>query len=105
MLKRAYTQVRTKGELALDDSNGKFLGDMLTDMDDFAQWCYREHVRPKLISLPLPLPEETEEEAPKKKGGGGKGGGGKGKKGGKGRRPPRRREVVAREAEVKGRRA
>jgi hypothetical protein len=41
MLKRACSQVRTKGELVLDESNGKFLGDMLTEMEDFATWCYK----------------------------------------------------------------
>ena len=45
MLKRACAQVRTKGELQLDESNGKFLGDMLTEMDNFATWCYK--VRPR----------------------------------------------------------
>jgi hypothetical protein len=83
MLKAACAQVRTKGELSLDDSNGKFLGDMLPEMEQFAMWCYREHVRPKLIALPLALPEEAEEEPEKGKGGKGKGGGG-GKKGGGG---------------------
>jgi len=51
MLKRACAQVRTKGELQLDESNGKFLGDMLTEMDNFATWCYKEHVRPKIVAL------------------------------------------------------
>jgi hypothetical protein len=41
MLKRACAQVRTKGDLVMDDSNGKFLGDMLTEMDNFATWCYK----------------------------------------------------------------
>ena len=41
MLKRACAQVRTKGELLLDESNGKFLGDMLPEMDTFAVWCYK----------------------------------------------------------------
>ena len=41
MLKRACAQVRTKGELVLDESNGKFLGDMLPEMDNFATWCYK----------------------------------------------------------------
>ena len=45
MLKCACAQVRTKGELSLDDSNGKFLGDMLPEMEHFATWCYR--VRPR----------------------------------------------------------
>eukprot|EP00966_Prymnesium_polylepis_P032202 749184-Prymnesium_polylepis.1 len=58
MLKRACSQVRTKGELVLDDSNGKFLGDMLAEMDNFATYCYEKHIRPKLISLPLELPAE-----------------------------------------------
>ena len=88
MLKRACSHIRTKGELALDDSNGKFLGDMLPEMENFATWCYKEHVRPKLVSLPLALPDEEEEgDGMKKgKGGGGKKGGGGGKgKGGKGK--------------------
>ena len=88
MLKRACSHIRTKGELALDDSNGKFLGDMLPEMENFATWCYKEHVRPKLVSLPLALPDEEEEGDGKKKGkgGGGKKGGGGGKgKGGKGK--------------------
>merc|ERR1712228_171575 len=58
MLKRACSQVRTKGELQLDDTNGRFLGDLLPEMADFASWCYTAHIRPKLISLPLALPDE-----------------------------------------------
>ena len=45
MLKRACAQVRTKGELQLHESNGKFLGDMLTEMDNFATWCYKVRTR------------------------------------------------------------
>ena len=41
MLKRATAQVRTKGELVQDESNGKFLGDMLSEMETFATWCYK----------------------------------------------------------------
>ena len=41
MLKRATAQVRTKGDLVQDESNGKFLGDMLPEMDNFAVWCYK----------------------------------------------------------------
>ena len=135
MLKRACSQIRTKGELTLDDSNGKFLGDMLPEMADFSAWCYKvpsplhraatqpapralatspparsaparhqplspprvlacspaapapsarqEHIRPKLLSLSLPLPdEEAADDKKKKGGGGGKKGGGGGKKGG-----------------------
>lgn len=41
MLRRACSQLRSKGELALDDSNGKFLGDMLPEMEGFATWCYK----------------------------------------------------------------
>ena len=84
MLKRACGQVRHKGEILIDDSNGKFLGDMLPEMDNFSNWCYKEHIRPKLLSLPLELPEEEEGDAKKKKSGGPKkgppkkgGGGGK----------------------------
>jgi len=80
MLKRACGQIRVKGELSLDDSNGKFLGDMLPEMDTFSTWCYKEHIRPKLIAMPLELPEEEEGGGDKKK----KGGGGGGKKGGGG---------------------
>ena len=40
MLKRACAQVRTKGEVVVDDSNGKFLGDMLPEMATFSTWCY-----------------------------------------------------------------
>ena len=36
MLKRACAQVRTKGEVVVDDSNGKFLGDMLPEMATFS---------------------------------------------------------------------
>ena len=54
MLKRACSQIRTKGELTLDDSNGKFIGDMLPEMDNFASFCYKEHVRPKIVEL-LPV--------------------------------------------------
>ena len=85
MLKRACGQVRHKGEILIDDSNGKFLGDMLPEMDNFSNWCYKEHIRPKLLSLPLELPEEEEGDAKKKKSGGPKkgppkkGGGGGGK--------------------------
>jgi|EP00900_Chrysochromulina_parva_P021257 hypothetical protein len=93
MLKRSCAQVRTKGDLERDESNGKFLGDMLTEMDNFATWCYTEHIRPKLIELlPIELEEEEEEEDPKKKkkggkpgAGGGKPGAGGGKKGGGGK--------------------
>ena len=88
MLKRACGQVRHKGEILIDDSNGKFIGDMLPEMENFSNWCYKEHIRPKLLSLPLVLPEEEEGDSKKKKGGGGggpkkgapkKGGGGGGK--------------------------
>ena len=86
MLKRACGQVRHKGEILIDDSNGKFIGDMLPEMDNFSSWCYKEHIRPKLLSLPLDLPEPEEGDAKKKKSGGGpkkappkKGGGGGGK--------------------------
>ena len=86
MLKRACGQVRHKGEILIDDSNGKFIGDMLPEMDNFSNWCYKEHIRPKLLSLPLDLPAEDEGDAKKKKSGGGpkkgppkKGGGGGGK--------------------------
>ena len=41
MLQRACSQVRTKGELILDESNGKFLGDMLPEMENFSTWCYK----------------------------------------------------------------
>ena len=41
MLKRICSQLRTMGENTLDESNGKFLGDMLTEMDNFAAWCYK----------------------------------------------------------------
>jgi len=86
MLKRGCAQVRTKGELVIDESNGKFLGDMLPEMDNFATWCYKEHIRPKIMALlPVDLEaEEVEEAGDKKKkggGGGGKKGGGGGKKG------------------------
>jgi len=85
MLKRACSQVRTKGELQLDDTNGRFLSDLLPEMENFASWCYKEHIRPKLISLPLALPDVSEGDT-KNKGGGGKKGGGGGKgKGGKGK--------------------
>ena len=86
MLKRACGQVRHKGEILIDDSNGKFLGDMLPEMENFSNWCYKEHIRPKLLSLPLTLPEEDDDGKKKKGGGGGpkkgppkKGGGGGGK--------------------------
>ena len=95
MLKRTCAQVRTKGEHIIDESNGKFLGDMLPEMADFAVWCYQEHIRPKVLAL-LPVELEEEEEGDKgkgkkdkkdKKGGGGGGGktprGGGGGKGGK----------------------
>ena len=76
--------MRTKGEVVVDDSNGKFLGDMLPEMATFSTWCYKEHIRPKLQSLPLDLPDEEEAAADtdKKKKGKGGGGGGKGKGGG-----------------------
>lgn len=45
MLRRACSQLRSKGELVLDDSNGKFLGDMLPEMDGFATWCYKVCIR------------------------------------------------------------
>jgi len=83
MLRRACSQIRVKGEMQLDDSNGKFLSDMLHEMDDFASWCYKEHIRPKLQKLPLDLPEDlliAADPKAKKKGGGGKGGGKGGKK-------------------------
>eukprot|EP00965_Chrysotila_dentata_P201750 6180730-Pleurochrysis_carterae.AAC.1 len=37
----AICSVRISKELALDDSNGKFLGDMLPEMESFASWCYK----------------------------------------------------------------
>ena len=59
---------------------------MLPEMDNFSNWCYKEHIRPKLLSLPLELPDEEEGDGKKKKSGGGpkkgppkKGGGGGGK--------------------------
>jgi len=84
MLKRACAQVRTKGELVLDESNGQFLGDMLLEMDNFSTWCYKEHIRPKIIALlPIDLEAEEVEEGgdKKKKKGGNKPGAGGGKKG------------------------
>ena len=51
MLKRACAQVRTKGELQLDESNGKFLGDMLPEMDTFAVWCYKVGARARARPL------------------------------------------------------
>jgi hypothetical protein len=87
MLKRSCAQVRTKGELVLDESNGKFLGDMLPEMENFATWCYKEHVRPKIVALlPVDLESPDVEEAGDKKK---KGGGGGGKKGGGGGKTPR----------------
>lgn len=96
MLKRACSQIRTKGELVIDESNGKFLGDMLPEMENFATWCYKEHIRPKVIALlPIELEVDDVDEVGKKgkKGGGGgtprggppRGGGGGGKKGGGGK--------------------
>ena len=49
MLKCACAQVRTKGELSLDDSNGKFLGDMLPEMEHFATRCYRPGAAARLV--------------------------------------------------------
>ena len=49
MLKRACGQVRHKGEILIDDSNGKFLGDMLPEMDNFSNWC----VPPSVLLLLL----------------------------------------------------
>ena len=46
-----------------------------------AAYCYKENIRPKLISLALALPDEVAADDGKK--GGGKKGGGGGKKGGK----------------------
>ena len=86
MLKRACTQIKQKGELVVDESNGKFLSDMLPEKEDFDVWCYKTHIRPKLVALlPVELEvEDVEETADKKgkKGGGGKPGAGGGKKGG-----------------------
>ena len=45
MLKRACEQVRTKGELIADDTTGKFLGDMLPEMPNFAPWAYKVRAR------------------------------------------------------------
>ena len=50
MLKRACAQVRTKGDHVVDESNGKFLGDMLPEMDTFAVWCYKVRLRAPLDS-------------------------------------------------------
>ena len=48
----------------LDESNGKFLGDMLPEMENFATWCYKEHVRPKIVALlPVDLESPDVEEA------------------------------------------
>ena len=41
MLKKSCSQVRTKGDTEIDDSSGKFLGDMLPEMDNFNTWCYK----------------------------------------------------------------
>ena len=60
MLKRSCSQIRTKGDLLLDETNGKFLGDMLPEMDNFASYCYKEHVRPKIIAL-LPIELEVDD--------------------------------------------
>jgi hypothetical protein len=56
MLKRACAQIRTKGELTLDDSNGKFIGDMLPEMADFSTWCYK---------VPPPLDAPATQPAPR----------------------------------------
>ncbi|KAJ1619761.1 hypothetical protein T492DRAFT_1083289 [Pavlovales sp. CCMP2436] len=110
MLVRVCTQIRVvaekpadgkkadKGPKAVPESAvgneeniGRFLADMLPEMDGFADWIYANHVRPKLESLKLELPAEAEDKDDKKGGkkgaggGGGKkgsGGGGGGKKGG-----------------------
>ena len=56
MLKRACSQVRTKGELILDESNGKFLGDMLPEMETFSTWCYKVRAAAPPAALAAALP-------------------------------------------------
>jgi hypothetical protein len=100
MLRRACSQIRTKGEMQLDDSNGKFLADMLPEMEDFALWCYKEHIRPKLARLPLELPDEMAVDPKAKKkaaGGGGRGGGG----GGRGGRGVKGKDVIPAKTQIK----
>ena len=90
MLKKSCSQIRQKGELVIDESNGKFVADMLPEMEDFAVWAYKNHIRPKLVEL-LPIDLETEDveaaggdkkkKAAKPGAGGGKKGGGGGGKG------------------------
>ena len=37
MLKKSSSQNRQKGELIIDESNGKFVADMLPEMEDIAE--------------------------------------------------------------------
>ncbi|KAG8470195.1 hypothetical protein KFE25_008616 [Diacronema lutheri] len=104
MLTRVCTQIRVSAEkpadgkkergdkseakkdVVFDDNIGRFLVDMLPEMDGFAEWIYSNHIRPKLESMGLDLPSDDAGQSDgkeDKKGGGGKksgGGGGGGKK-------------------------
>jgi hypothetical protein len=96
MLTRVSTQIRVAAEkpadggkkvekakapeVTFDENIGRFLGDMLPEMDGFADWIYANHIRPKLESMQLDLPADSaaaDKDDKDDKGGGKKGGGGK----------------------------
>lgn len=69
-----------KKDVIFDENIGRFLGDMLPEMDGFSEWIYGNHIRPKLESMGVDLPADDGGEADggDKKGGAKKGGGGGG---------------------------
>lgn len=99
MLTRVCTQIRTaaekpveklaKGaaEVQVDENIGRFLVDMLPEMEGFADWIYANHIRPKLESMLLDLPSGEETAADDKKGGA--------KKGGKEKKPTKEVKISA----------
>lgn len=71
-----------KKDVVFDENIGRFLVDMLPEMDGFAEWIYANHIRPKLESMALDLPAEegSASDGKEDKKGGAKKGGGGGKK-------------------------
>ena len=64
MLKRCCAQVRTKGELVLDESNGRFLGDMLPEKTDFATWAYKVRLARRFLFFSAAVPARVRAATP-----------------------------------------
>lgn len=68
MLARLCTQIRINGKEQFDDSSGRFLLDLLSEMETFPEVAYKQHIRPKLESLGIKFPDIEEAATPRGKG-------------------------------------